>query len=474
MQQTRTETKSAKWVALFCLGLIAPLFFLPAFTPDELWFHRDAVAIANSGINPFSQLPHLGYGASFWLLYATLVKLAPDKTTAMLVARMVCFLVAASIPFLLIWHGDKIRSPFTLQGVLLWFSMPMAWWCGKVVSPEIPSYALAVFAAASIGEHPLFAWSLWGAAVGLKLTALPIGLFLLFLGKDLTRDGIRKAIRYSAFGFVLMNPAVVFHPVLFGHEMIASGLPFRFDLENFKRVLISTSWEWDGIPSGGFFVHGVCLLSVVLVLGLLLAEGKNNAGQRTLAIGFLSAMALTLTLAMRSIFHLWYAFPILALVPFCLTHLNLNRQWVRTAVVAQFLFGAPLIYLQYTNKLADYFELTRYEAAKSEVEASLTNWQPNFVADLLTCARIPIVPTVHGVQYLDDNASQTVVTDGPGKQLMGRSGKIAIVLNKRLLNLSDSYDPFRNGLSNPKWLGQFRLIATKQTTTAILFLFESN
>ena len=73
------STKHAIALTIFCLILVAPMFFLPVFSPDELWFYRDAEVIAKGGINPFSQQPHLGYGTSFWLVYALVIRLVQNQ-----------------------------------------------------------------------------------------------------------------------------------------------------------------------------------------------------------------------------------------------------------------------------------------------------------------------------------------------------------------------------------------------------------
>lgn len=449
------------------------MYFLPAFTPDEVWFYRDAQAMAKNGINPFSELPHLGYGAIFWLMYALMIRVIGNQMQVLYFARIVCFLMAASIPLLLIWEGARIRSRFTPHCVAFWFALPLAWWCGKIISPEIPSYALAIYAVLLVRAKPALSWLLCGFAVGLKLTALPVGALLWFLGADQTKAGIRSAIRYGVFGFVIANPVCVFHPFSFGQEMIKAFTPFQFDIQTILKVFFSTTWEWDGIPSGGIFMHGVGPLSFVLILYLLVMEGRNNPEQWKWKTGLLLAWGVTLLLVLRGRFLIWYTFPAIALIPFAALHLTKRPRLVELAVFLQLLFGAPNIYNQYKQKYSTYEELRSYQNFRRDVDATLSRWKPDFVADIATVGRLQDEKAAPGQEYLSEGASQYLILDGPGFYLTGVPGKLAIVLNKRLIGLSVYYDQFLKNLSDPNWAGNYKLIDKAETETVRLFLFES-
>ena len=460
-------------ISAVCLALLAPMYFLPVFTPDEVWFYRDAEAIAKHGINPFSELPHLGYGSAFWLVYALMIRVTGSQMQVLFFARIVCFLIVASIPMLLIREGARIRSRFTLHCVLFWFSLPLTWWCGKIISPEIPSYALAIYAVLLVRTKPVLAWIICGFAVGLKLTALPAGALLWFLSADQTKTGIRTAIRYGVLGFVLANPVCVFHPFLFGQEMIKAFTPFQFDIVTILKVLFSTTWEWDGIPSGGIFVHGVGPFSFFLIIYLLVKEGRNNFEQSRWKTGLLLAWGFTMLIVLRGRFLIWYTFPAITLLPFAALNLTKRPRWVESAVLLQVLFGAPIIYNQYKQKYSNYQELRSYQNLRRDVDAALSRWKPDVVADIATVGRLQNEKATAGQEYLSESSSQYLVLDGPGVYLKGTPGKLAIVLNKRLMGLSAYYDRFLKQLDDPSWAGQYRLTDKAETETLRLFLFEA-
>src|SRR5215471_6876059 len=85
---------SRRW-ALVLLGLLtglsAPLYFLPAFTPDEVWFYRDAETIARIGIDAWRDVPHLGYGAAFWGFYCIAIKVFANRLVTLYVLRSIAF-----------------------------------------------------------------------------------------------------------------------------------------------------------------------------------------------------------------------------------------------------------------------------------------------------------------------------------------------------------------------------------------------
>lgn len=461
-------------MAMLCLILSLPLFFLPAFTPDEVWFYRDSMAIEQQGIYPIAQLPHLGYGASFWLAYATLIRVLRNQMLVLYVARAFCFLLAASVPLLLIWEGRRIRSPFTLHSVVLWFALPMAWWTGKVVSPEIPSYVMVIYALLLVRERPTAAWLLWGLAAGLKLTALPAGAILWAIGQERNWTSASKAMGYAALGFVIGNPVLLFHPILFREAMLVAWEPWVVNIYTIFRMLFSTCWEWDGVPSGGIFVHGVCLLTVIMTFDSLWSEGKKDAEMRMAAKGFLCTWGITLILVLRSRFLLWYAFPALAIVPFGLLYLTKRSRYVTAAVFCQVLFGAPLIYWQYSQKLSHFRELRAYEELRAEVDPKLAEWHPDLVADLAVVGRLGNQTPAEGRQYLSEMASESVIQHGPESVTARMHGRLAIVLNRRLMGVSAIYDQFLKDLNNPKWAGKFKLVASGETKAARLFLFETD
>jgi len=161
------------------LLLGAPIFFLPAFTPDEIWILNDAASFARQGASLWNLLPHLGYGAAFWYGYELLVRAFGDGALTLYFLRGIAFTLLASLP-LLLWRTGR-ESPWRWHALILWWVLPLAWWNGKIDSPEIPACWLCVAALLLIeNKRSIAGWLIFGLAIGLKLTCLPVAFLFIF------------------------------------------------------------------------------------------------------------------------------------------------------------------------------------------------------------------------------------------------------------------------------------------------------
>lgn len=177
-----------------------------------------------------------------------------------------------------------------------------------------------------------------------------------------------KALGYAALGFVIANPVLLFHPLLYREAMLVAWEPWVVNIYTIFRMLFSTCWEWDGVPSGGIFVHDVSLLTVIMIVDLLWSEGKKDEEMRMAAKGFLCTWGITLVLVLRNRLLLWYAFPALAIVPFGLLYLTKRSQYDTAAVICKVLFGAPLARLKHLAAQSRHNSMILFKAVGSIAE----------------------------------------------------------------------------------------------------------
>ena len=87
--------------------------------------------------------------------------------------------------------------------------------------------------------------------------------------------------------------------------------------------------------------------------------------------------------------------------------------------------------------------------------------------------RLQQQPSKDGRKYLNELASQALIQHGPGRQAAEGHGRLAIVLNKRLMSVAGFYDRLLKDMDNPQWSGGYRLVASGETKSARLFLLEA-
>ena len=442
--------------------LSAPVYLIRVYCPDEIWFYRDASAIAFHKIELWNQLPHLGYGAVFWWLYAGIIQVLDDQMLVFRVLRIVCFLLVISIPLLLFFAGTRQKSSFTLHAILLWSCLPVAWWTGKIIAPEIPAYFLCVLAFLLVRkpQWQVAGWLLWGIAAGLKLTVAPTFPLLLLASVKASGKKTLPALGAAVLGLAATNPILLHEPRWYFNAISEAASPVTLNFSTAWRVLLRPQWEWDGIPSGGIFVHGISLAAAAAFTVALIQAAWHKEEDSWLALGALLMWCAAIAANFRARFFVWYVFPEIVLTPFVLLYLQPRKSTVRLAAAAvalQSLFGIPVIVKQYRNKLQNAAELARCDQVRLSVQPVLLRWRPDIVADVFTTGRLQ-VPALPGVrQYLGELASHNWMFVGPGRMGPPPGARIAMITGDRLANLTAGYDITRNS-SDPVWAGQYKLV----------------
>lgn len=253
-----------------------------ALVPDEEGFVHLAASM------PFSEMvdrtPVMLYGSIFWVS----LKLAGSAD----VARAAILLMFVSTPWLLLRtvSGTHLR----VAVFLLWLSMPIAWWSGKLIAPEIPSMFLVALALYLFDRRQLTGVAIaLAAAVAFKVSAVPTLVFfaIVFIldGKETGLEKLRMVPRLAtAFLltlFVLCPPtwAIVSEISKQPAHVAHVGL-----LEQAEEVLLAYRWEWDSVFSGGVMQFSLMPIPLALVaVGVLVRDWRMFAAAAITAFAYL-------------------------------------------------------------------------------------------------------------------------------------------------------------------------------------------
>lgn len=354
-------------IIFFYVIAILPIFFAPAFVPDELgffWWTQASVNFFEKGLLKywFTQDNMAGYGSIYWIIYACLYSVFFDLS--LWAMRVISFIIYLMIPVLFVWDGYKSKSKYALPAVLIWLTMPVAWWTGKITGPET-----LVMGFVALGLHFLFndtyqkslrffsfGWVMLGIAVGIKLTALPVLLFAFIIGvsrlKSVSFFKKNALLVVSVvIGFVIANPFVLIDPMHFISNLkLVAGTTVPWGV--IPVIFQNTLWTWDAVLSGGLFDWslGPIAASLLFITFLFYLPGKTLFA---FILGFASAVCLII---LNSSHYMgWFWFPVLLLIPFCVLHLKYSQNkyaylMLAAVIIANFIESAPLIIKSYSTK----------------------------------------------------------------------------------------------------------------------------
>ncbi|KTR08559.1 hypothetical protein NS365_01085 [Aureimonas ureilytica] len=234
-----------------------------------------------------------GYGQLFWLII---------HFCSGLTARAIAMAAMLTTP-LLICATVSDRSVFGRTLVfLLWLSMPIAFWTGKLIGPELMSMGLASGAVFALHrERLMYAGLLSGLAVGLKLSGAPIIFFIGLLILLEKPNPLRSAINFCLCAIV--GAFIAYPGLLFSEPTGVSTADVSL-----ARVLTNLNmsrWEWDGVFSGG-------VLSFTLATGpfigfMAFALFSYWRGALALVVAF---VALILLMSTSETQYGWYVIPL--------------------------------------------------------------------------------------------------------------------------------------------------------------------
>jgi hypothetical protein len=342
------------FILIYALVQIPP-YFLPVGVLDEGMYFNKFLAgsklIANSGIlnYVFSETNQLGLGSAYWIIGSCISYLTQNNIyLTFSVCRVITFASLLLIPLTIFcFFSRRHRNPensifiFTFLIIALWMSQGIAWWYGKLIGPDISTMAISFIASSlilinldinfdstfEVIEDRYFDKKRFlivvissiflGLSLGIRLTVLPVILFLITL-LSLNILNIKNAfykitaIVFSILiGFIAANPFIgvnnINRSLKYFIENISSVNTSggQFNFEKFKYILSNSSWTWDAIPLGGFFQVSLSFLSTSIIFFLLIKFYRKSV-----FISLIFSLVFAIFLFLKaSIFYSWYLFP---------------------------------------------------------------------------------------------------------------------------------------------------------------------
>jgi hypothetical protein len=323
----------------YCVAQI-PLHFFSAYTPDDVTFYGIARQIALTVPDKggwahfiFSQTNVCGYGALYWILYASLLKIPflNSFPNAMFTSMsIVAYLCVCLIPLCIFLIGFRRKSPYAIPAVILWLLFPAAWWTGKLTAPETLAMAVGMGGLVLTLQQPadrrmtdrsfLLGCFLLGITTGLKLTAgvfVPFSFGVNFIYYRRTRRSFLAMVLMAIGGFFFANPFALGQMPVFLKHVAENTHVLGPSWSRFWMMLrLPYRYQWDCVFDGGLTVWSLTGTGW-LVLGGLFAVLQIPWG--ILFVYFFTGVIFLTFLSVNAVFFGWYLFPLIVLTPIIMT-----------------------------------------------------------------------------------------------------------------------------------------------------------
>lgn len=363
--------------------LSLPFYLWPHLVPDE----KDFFHIANNinhrmvqvGIaQAWVAMPNLlGYGPIYWSLYGLLVFVTEQSW---LIMRLIGWAAMVSVPVGVWVLGKTMKSSWTTWVIGLWCAFPMAWWIGKLSGPEPLSLAAMMWAVVFFyrERHRDLFWSglLLGLAIAIKLSHLPLGVFL---GGLLLIDMVYKQrspqlvgvwVLGGILGGLIATPSIVMDLSGYIGTIQKYGASAPFTWSRLGYVLFTQEITWDRIASFGILKTGIVVWSLPVWVWALYQGKVPRKTLFTLATTF---VVLVLMVVTRKSFMGWYA---LSLIPIVLCLSLMVKKTAQTTrlmlivLVIQAVFTIPHFLGNYREK----YEANQVYADRYQIAGEMIAW----------------------------------------------------------------------------------------------------
>lgn len=293
-------TKYCFFAAILIYLITIVTFRAPGtLTTDEIWFFdivsKKTTAELYSGFA-------LAYGGAFWgILKLAYIALGIDVTRA-LFSLMLC---APLLICTLICSGKQ-----RIALLVLWAGMPMAWWYGKIVSPDtLNVLIISLCAASTILKKERLAFFLLGMAVGIKLNAVAVAPFIIgylyISNKTITTSRTLKLFALGALGLFIASPIFFIAPF----EALSTLRQFSSAATNhvymIKTISFVSNPTWDMIYTIGIFSSLVAMSGYLLIIAFGFIKKDYLILSSVLAM---AASALILSTASSALGWYWLPF----------------------------------------------------------------------------------------------------------------------------------------------------------------------
>lgn len=302
--------------AVMYLNVSAP----PTMTTDELWFA--GIAIDSPWTNAYFGF-EFAYGGLFWIFLKALLSVAGYQITKAV------FLAALLSP--LLYAVLRLRGYHRALAVLLWVGMPMAWWYGKVISPDTMTVALvcaSVLLLVNGKEKSSFVFI--GLAAGVKIMSLALlpalAVLAIAINKKQIFSRVPTAIALTACAAILANPSFLLEPVAAFNEIAGFGASTPPSWDTLQNALFGSAKTWDLI-----YTHSLLKYDLVTAGYLVLLAAATWLNPKVALVAACAFVGTAGLLAKSGIPFIWYWFPMLTMCYLIFVTPSSKRSYIASA-----------------------------------------------------------------------------------------------------------------------------------------------
>jgi hypothetical protein len=329
-----------------------PYFMSNAFVFDELWFSERMRGLHVDN--------YLSYGAAFWVfgwVIALLTKIVNFKY-AMFALRLTSLISLCVAGYYIDQLAKSYKSPYRFFILLVYLSLPMVWFGGKLIAPEF--YLLAILTWSSYkllqpcndlnllkGKQEKWPWIMLGFAVSLKISAV-LAVFTIVLLRILYIEKISffscrnlinscwnpinssRLLRYILLmiaGFIICNPQMLWEPHAFIREFspisVSSSQNFvtlNNTLGDIQNIIFKENVTWDLVLTQNLN-QNVCSLASFILITLLIILNTNFI---IIIIYCISLLLLAEMIHLDNPFYIWHIFPSVVILPIILSLMRID------------------------------------------------------------------------------------------------------------------------------------------------------
>lgn len=295
-------------VLLYILSILS--FRNPsALTPDEMWFFD--IVSQKTTAELYSSFT-LAYGGLFWAVVKLAYSTVGIENTRYLFSFVLC------APLLACMRLQSIKQ--RLASLALWAGMPMAWWYGKIVSPDsLNVLIIAACASSAIFKKERLAFFLVGTAIGVKLNAVAAAPFVIAIlyssNKTVTTKRILSIFISGAAGLFISSPVFLIDPLSAISTLQQFSSVASNHLQMIKSISLTSKPTWDMIYTIGIFSSSIAMAGYLLTI----AFGIFKKDELIISTIF-SFLSCGLILSTASAALGWYWMPFLVVFFIAVTH----------------------------------------------------------------------------------------------------------------------------------------------------------
>ena len=303
---------------LLVYGAVMLYFFIKteAFVPDEINFYSISQQIK---IERFIDIFHvenkLGYGSIYWII----LRLLKSK----LAIRLFCYVCLMITPISIVYSVKDIYQGNWKEiflSLIVYFCMPLSWFTGKMIGPELIGNAvgvLAVLLCINDKKKTMLGALLAGISIGIKTYNLIFVVYIVLYKSIIKKENLINNVKEylsiclcCVIGYIVSNPIFVLNNEVFKENFISTFCKFK--ISYIWNLCTRENIEWDLVNSGGIshVIMSFYLFIILLIWGFII----NKYRKRTLVNLFCVVILLILFSFNKRILG-WYYLPLTFIIP---------------------------------------------------------------------------------------------------------------------------------------------------------------